>query len=71
DVIFENTRILIRDLLYVAELNRAISDGDFGRVEDIFPDLARIFCAAGSNNYCHEILYFLHSLKKVWTPEFA
>ncbi|KII83570.1 hypothetical protein PLICRDRAFT_119309 [Plicaturopsis crispa FD-325 SS-3] len=66
-----NLRILTRDLLYVVELIRAISDGDIGRIEDILGSLAMMFRGAGSNNYCTEILHFLHNLKHVWTPEFA
>lgn len=71
DTVHQNLRMLARDLLYVAELTEAVSSGDFGRVEDILPDLAAIFRAAGSNNYSTEILHFLFNLKKVWTPEFA
>ncbi|THU96722.1 hypothetical protein K435DRAFT_663977 [Dendrothele bispora CBS 962.96] len=71
DIIQQNTCKLIRDLLYMQELVRAISDGDFGRIEDLFPDLARMFRGAGSNNYCIEILHFLHSVKRVWSPAFA
>lgn len=66
DVIHQNTRLLIHDLLYVAEVTRAISDGDFGRVEDILPTLAMIFRGAGGKNYCTEILHFIHNMKKVW-----
>ncbi|THU93699.1 hypothetical protein K435DRAFT_669729 [Dendrothele bispora CBS 962.96] len=71
DIFQQNTCKLIRDLLYMQELVRAISDGDFGRIEDLFPDLARMFRGAGSNNYCIEILHFLHSVKRVWSPAFA
>ena len=67
----QNTRLLTRDLLVLAELVRAISDGDIGRVEDFFPQLAMMFRGAGSNNYCTEILHFILNLKYVWTPEFA
>ncbi|KAJ6579121.1 hypothetical protein DFH09DRAFT_866630, partial [Mycena vulgaris] len=66
DIVRENTRKLIHDLLYVAEVTRAISSGDFGRVEDILSNLAMIFRGAGSKNYCTEILYFMHNLKYVW-----
>lgn len=66
-----NTRILTRDLLYVAELVSAIAIGDFGRIEDILPDIACMFRGAGCNNYATEILHFLFNLKEVWTPEFA
>ncbi|KAI4527996.1 hypothetical protein K525DRAFT_185352, partial [Schizophyllum commune Loenen D] len=71
DTVNENTRLLLRDLLYVMELVQAVRDGDFGRVEDIYPDLARIFRGAGCNNYASEILHWIHNVKKVWTPEFA
>ena len=61
----------MRDLLYVAELVWAISDGDWGRVEDIIGPLAMIFRGAGSNNYSTELLHFLHNLKLVWGDDFA
>ncbi|KAJ7740399.1 hypothetical protein B0H16DRAFT_1324510 [Mycena metata] len=66
DDIRENTRRLIHDLMYVAEVTRAISAGDFGRVEDLLGNLAMMFRGAGSKNYCTEILYFKHNLQKVW-----
>jgi hypothetical protein len=66
-----NVVCLTCDLLYVIELVKAVSDGDFGQVEDILPDLVCIFHAAGSNNYSMEVLHFLVNLKEVWTPEFA
>ena len=59
----QNLRILTRDLLYVLELTCAISDGDFGRIEDILMHLAMIFRGAGSNNYCMEILHFVFNLR--------
>ena len=71
DKAHQNLRLLCRDILYVTELVSAISDGDIGRVEDILPTLAKMFRGAGGNNYCTEILHFLHNLKHVWTPEFA
>ncbi|KAJ8522779.1 hypothetical protein ONZ45_g630 [Pleurotus djamor] len=69
DKVNHNIRLLTRDLLYVLELIRAISTGDFGAIEDFLPQLAMMFRGAGSNNYCSEILHFLFNLKKVWTPE--
>ncbi|KAK7016044.1 hypothetical protein R3P38DRAFT_2542966, partial [Favolaschia claudopus] len=66
DNLRENTRRLVHDLLYVAEVTRAISDCDFGRVEDLLGNLAMIFRGAGSKNYCTEILHFIHNLKYVW-----
>ncbi|TRM66782.1 hypothetical protein BD626DRAFT_426354 [Schizophyllum amplum] len=71
DTVFENTCLLLRDLRYAMELVQAIQDGDFGRVEDMYPDLARIFRGAGCNNYASEIVHWIHNVKKVWTPEFA
>jgi hypothetical protein len=71
DKAHQNTRLLTRDLLFLAELIRAISDGDIGCIEDFFPQLAMMFRGAGSNNYCTEILHFILNLKYVWTPEFA
>lgn len=66
-----NIVLLTRDLLYVVELINAISSGDFGRVEDLLPDLACMFRGAGSNNYSTEILHLLFNIKEIWTPEFA
>jgi hypothetical protein len=71
DIAHQNILVLTRDLLYMIELTSAISDGDFGRVEDILPVLAKIFRGAGSNNYCMEILHLLANLRYIWTPKFA
>jgi hypothetical protein len=71
DPIHQNSRYLLRDLLYFTELSVAISSGDFGRVEVILPDIAALFCAAGSYKYTSEILHLLYNFKKVWTPGFA
>ena len=71
DPAHENVKLLLRDLLYLRELSDAVKFGDFGRVEDILPDIAAIFRAAGSTNYSMEILHFLHNVKHVWTPRFA
>ncbi|KAJ7679963.1 hypothetical protein B0H17DRAFT_943641 [Mycena rosella] len=66
DTIHGNTQRLIHDLLHVSEVTHAISDGDFGHVQDLPGNLAMIFRAVGSKNYCTEILYFMHNLKFVW-----
>ena len=71
DVVRNNIALLIRDLLYVAELVNAIASGDFGRIEDILPTLACMFRGSGSNNYSMEILHLIFNIKEVWTPEFA
>lgn len=39
DILNQNICLLARDLIFVVELVRAISDGDFGRIEDIYPYL--------------------------------
>lgn len=67
----QNIRLLTRDLLYVAELLRAVSDGDYGRIEDILGNMAMMFRGAGSNNYCTELLHFIFNLKLVWGDKFA
>ena len=71
DIAYQNTLLLTRDLLYMIELTSAISEGNFGRVKDLLPILAKIFRGAGSNNYCTEILHFIMNLKYIWTPKFA
>ncbi|KAJ7128608.1 hypothetical protein C8R44DRAFT_616068 [Mycena epipterygia] len=49
------------------QVTRAISEGDFGRVEDILTTLGMMFRRAGSKNYSMEIMHFTHNMKKVWT----
>lgn len=71
DQVRKRVALLIRDLLYVRELGVAISDGDWGRVEDILCPLTKLFRGAGSKNYCTEILHFIHHLKKIWPHEFG
>jgi hypothetical protein len=71
DILRQNLILLTHDLVYVIELIHATSDGDCGHIKDILGNLAMMFRGAGSNNYCAEILHFIHNLKKVWTPDFA
>ncbi|KAF9030925.1 hypothetical protein BJ165DRAFT_1322336, partial [Panaeolus papilionaceus] len=71
DHVPSNIRLLLRDLLYSVELKSATSAGDFGRIEDILPDIACIFRGAGSNNYSMEILHLIYNLNEIWPPEFA
>ena len=63
--------LLLRDLLYVRELGVAISDGDWGRIEDILCPLAKLFRGTGSKNYSVETLHFIHQLKKIWPPTYG
>ena len=65
DIAYQNTLLLTCDLLYMIELTLAISEGDFGHVEDLLPILAKIFQGARSNNYCTEILHFITNLKYI------
>ena len=71
DSVYENTILLTHDLLYVIELTDAIATGDFGRIEDILPNITCIFRGAGSNNYSTKILHLIFNIKEVWTPMFA
>ncbi|KAJ3545921.1 hypothetical protein NMY22_g2257 [Coprinellus aureogranulatus] len=71
DIIMNNTFLLVRDLLYVTELVKAVQTGDWGRIEDVLPLIACMFRGAGSNNYSNEILHLLFNLSRVWTPKFA
>jgi hypothetical protein len=71
DIAHRNLKILTHDLLYVIKVVLAASCSNWGRIEDILGSLTMMFCGAGSNNYCAEMLHFIHNLKKVWTLEFA
>lgn len=71
DVARRNLILLVHNLLYVMEYVRAISDGDFGRIEDILGQMAMMYRGLGCNNYCCEMLYYIHNLKKVWSQEFG
>ncbi|KAJ7588946.1 hypothetical protein C8J56DRAFT_785093 [Mycena floridula] len=67
DVLNQNIRLLTRELLYVVEIIRAVSDGDFGGVEDTYPDQ---WGRGRSFNHSNEVLHWIHNVKKVWTPRF-
>ena len=71
DLAHRNIRLLVRDLLFVAELVQATEEGNWGRIEDILGQLTMMFRGAGSNNYSTELLHFLRSLKLVWGEDFA
>ncbi|KAK7460976.1 hypothetical protein VKT23_008904 [Stygiomarasmius scandens] len=71
DPSYQNLRYLARDLLIIAELTDAVPKGDFGRIENLLPDLAAVFRGAGSVKYATEIMHLLHNLKYIWTPEFS
>ncbi|KAN0136527.1 hypothetical protein V8E53_005574 [Lactarius tabidus] len=64
DIVHNNTALLTCDLLYVMVLVDAIAYGDFGRVEDILPNIACMFRGSGSNNYSMEILHLIFNIKE-------
>lgn len=71
DIARDNLKLLLHDLCHTMELIRSLSAGDIGRVEDTLGNFAMMFRGAGSNNYCAEILHYIHNSKYVWTPAFA
>ncbi|EIN12335.1 hypothetical protein PUNSTDRAFT_60934 [Punctularia strigosozonata HHB-11173 SS5] len=71
DLARENIKRLLRDLLYIREVDYAIRDGDWGRIEDILGPLCMMFRAGGSNNYSTEIMHLILQLKYIWPSDFA
>ncbi|KAK7450624.1 hypothetical protein VKT23_012934 [Stygiomarasmius scandens] len=65
DPAHQNLRLLARDLLVLTELIDAIPTGDFGRIENLLPDLAAIFRGAGSVKYATEIMHLLHNFNSI------
>ncbi|KIY47944.1 hypothetical protein FISHEDRAFT_74154 [Fistulina hepatica ATCC 64428] len=65
DHVHQNARLLMRDLLYVAVIVDAISDGDFGRVKDCYSPICSIFRSLGCRNYSNEILHWYYNIKNV------
>lgn len=57
DIANQNLRLLLRDLLVLDELLAAVSAGDIGRVENLYPWLLMIFRGAGGTNYANELLW--------------
>ena len=71
DPLLHNVILLNRDLLYLYELNSAVSSGDFGRLELMLGILTRMFNGAGAKNYSLELLHFIQNLKIAWPEDFA
>jgi hypothetical protein len=71
DITVLNTKRLMTHFLVRRMLQCAVRDGDFGRVEDLQPHLAMMFCGGGGKNYCNELLHFIHHSKYVWPEAFA
>ncbi|KAF6744015.1 hypothetical protein DFP72DRAFT_1079199 [Ephemerocybe angulata] len=68
DVVHNNIVLLIRDLMYVIELVKAVETGDWGRIEDVLPTIACMFRGAGSNNYSNEMLHVLYNIRPAIYP---
>lgn len=71
DQVYQNHRLLLRDVIHVVLLKRAISDGDFGRIEDFLGIIALGFLGGGLQDTCFEIMHFLYDLKNVWSEQFG
>lgn len=71
DTCLRNAILLNRDLLLYREVGKAISSGDFGRLEILLGTLARFFNGCGGKNYSMEILHLIQNLKLSWPTEFA
>ena len=64
DNLLNNAILLNRDLLFFYETDSAISSGDFGRLEQLFGILARMFSGAGAKNYALEFLHLIQKDRK-------
>ena len=71
DLVYQNHRLLLRDTIYVVLLKRAISDADFGRIEDFLGVIAVGLLGGGLQDTCFEIMHFLYNLKNVWSEQFG
>ncbi|KAF5383037.1 hypothetical protein D9615_004920 [Tricholomella constricta] len=71
DMVYRNQRLLLRSLIYISLLKRAIADGDFGRIEDFLGIICVSMVGAGKDNTAHEIKHFLFDLKHVWSENFG
>ncbi|KAF9058399.1 hypothetical protein BDP27DRAFT_1241315 [Rhodocollybia butyracea] len=61
----------VPNLLVLIELMTTVSQGDFGRIKDLLPDLAAMFRSIGSNKYAVECIGLMYNLRYVWPPEYA
>ena len=71
DMVYRNHRLLLRDVVYIVLLKRAISDADFGRIEEFLGVIAVGLLGGGLENTCFEIMHFLNDLKNVWSEQFG
>ncbi|KDR68635.1 hypothetical protein GALMADRAFT_256920 [Galerina marginata CBS 339.88] len=70
-MVYKNHRLLFRDVIYIVLLKRAISDGDFGRIEDFLGVIALTLLAGDLEDTCFEIMHLLYDLKNVWSEKFG
>ncbi len=68
DPLREHAIMFNRDLLHYIVLNKAISRGDIGLMENMLPAMLLRFAGSGSSNYTGETLEMLQGLKREW-PE--
>lgn len=67
---YARATFFLRDMLIAQELDHGISDGDHGRVEDLYGYLAMMMQGGGASRYCAEILHLVRNLH-VWPAPFA
>jgi len=60
---------MARDLLDYVLLDRALSSGDIGLVEDLIPRLLFRLISGGSKNYTIEVLELLQGLRREWPTD--
>lgn len=65
DLLYQSIQ-MARDLLDYVLLDRAISSGDIGLLEDLLPELLFRYVGGGSGNYTVEILELLQGLHHEW-----
>ncbi|KAJ7038344.1 hypothetical protein C8F04DRAFT_1256355 [Mycena alexandri] len=66
DQIFENSCLLLRDVLISREFTDSIKAGDSGRIVLVLKVLALSFRGNGRSKYAYEMLHLIHNLTHVW-----
>ncbi len=69
DLLYQSVQ-MARDLLDYVLLDGALSSGDIGLLEDLFPRLLFRFIGGGSKNYSTEVLELLQGLHREWPADF-
>jgi hypothetical protein len=68
DLLYQSIQ-MARDLLDYVLLDRAISSGDIGLLEDLLPRILFRYIGGGSKNYSIEILELLQGLHREWPTD--